>query len=191
MQTTTYTSLVFNHAIIIYLKSCDGLKIDITTPATCSRPTKSGDLIAVHYIGTLQSNGKEFDQSYRRGSPIEFTLGAGQVIPGWDQGLMDMCPGEERKLTIPPELAYGEWGAPPDIPGGATLVFETKLVEIVGVEQEEVTPTPTEEDHFTIATAPSMPPTEDEKAETDDAAEMLEADPLPSGSPMDERRGEN
>lgn len=74
----------------------------------------------MNYRGTLQSDGTEFDASYNRGQPFEFTLGKGQVIQGWDQGLLDMCIGEGRKLTIPPALAYGNSQNGP-IPAGSTL----------------------------------------------------------------------
>jgi FKBP-type peptidyl-prolyl cis-trans isomerase len=84
----------------------DGLQIDVTRPAACNRKTKKGDLLKVNYRGTLQTTGAEFDSSYGK-DPFKFTLGVGQVISGWDKGLMDMCPGEERKLTIPPSLGYG------------------------------------------------------------------------------------
>ncbi|KOB71271.1 Peptidyl-prolyl cis-trans isomerase [Operophtera brumata] len=79
--------------------------------------------------GTLD-DGTEFDSSIPRGNPLTFTLGSGQVIKGWDQGLMGMCEGEQRKLVIPPELAYGEAGAPPKIPKSATLTFHVDLVKI-------------------------------------------------------------
>nr|OQO19707.1 hypothetical protein B0A51_15294 [Rachicladosporium sp. CCFEE 5018] len=137
------------------------LGINTTLKVTCSRPTQSGDKLSINYRGRLQSTGAEFDNSYDRGSPFKFTLGAGEVIAGWDQGLLDMCPGEERELTIPPELGYGSRGMR-TIPAGSTLVFETALVEIVGVVQEEVEQgTKTEEDEgavFGIATAPASPP---------------------------------
>ena len=87
--------------------TADGLEIVTANPKTCKRPTKSGDNISVHYSGKLQSNGIKFDESYKRGVPFSFKLGVGEVIKGWDQGLMDMCVGEKRKLVIPPELAYG------------------------------------------------------------------------------------
>jgi FKBP-type peptidyl-prolyl cis-trans isomerase len=84
----------------------------------------------VHYRGTLESNGKEFDQSYKRGEPLRFTVGAGQVIQGWDQGLLGMKVGEKRKLTIQPKLGYGSRGAGTVIPPNAVLIFETELVSI-------------------------------------------------------------
>lgn len=82
---------------------------------------QEGDTISVHYRGTLESNGEQFDASYDRNQPFSFKLGAGRVIKGWDQGLLDMCIGEERKLIIPYQLAYGEGGRPPIIPPSSTL----------------------------------------------------------------------
>lgn len=89
---------------------------------------KDGDVVSVHYIGTLQS-GEEFDNSRKRGQPFEFKVGGGQVIKGWDQGLVGMKVGGQRVLVIPPELAYGEAGIGP-IPGNATLVFMIELMDI-------------------------------------------------------------
>ncbi len=143
-----------------------GLQIEYTTPVSCSRPSKPGDSISVNYRGTLQDTGVVFDESYKRGVPFNFKLGAGQVIAGWDQGLMDMCPGEGRKLTIPPNLAYGDRGVGPIGPG-ATLVFETEMVDIVGVKQESLTFASTSivatatDDTLSIATAPATPPSEE------------------------------
>jgi FK506-binding protein 2 len=74
----------------------------------------------VHYRGTLEADGSEFDASYNRGQPLSFTVGQGQVIKGWDQGLLDMCVGEKRKLTIQPDWAYGSRGAGP-IPANSVL----------------------------------------------------------------------
>ena len=87
-----------------------------------------GDTVSVHYAGTLQS-GQEFDNSRKRGAPFTFKVGAGQVIKGWDEGLVGMQVGGERVLVIPPEKAYGEQGIGP-IPGGATLQFTVELVAI-------------------------------------------------------------
>jgi FKBP-type peptidyl-prolyl cis-trans isomerase len=83
----------------------------------------------MHYTGTLQ-DGTEFDSSIPRGNPLVFKVGTGQVIKGWDQGLLNMCEGEKRKLVIPPELGYGASGAPPAIPGNSVLIFEVELVKI-------------------------------------------------------------
>ncbi|TGZ79057.1 hypothetical protein EX30DRAFT_342721 [Ascodesmis nigricans] len=110
----------------------------ITTykPEECTTKTNKGDTISVHYRGSLESNGEEFDASYNRGTPLSFTVGKGHVIKGWDQGLLDMCIGEKRKLVIPPELGYGSAGAGGVIPGGATLIFETELMAINGGRDE-------------------------------------------------------
>ena len=99
----------------------DGLIINTTHAVLCSRKTRTGDTIFVHYRGTLASNGQQFDSSYDRGEPFQFTLGLEQVIRGWDEGLLDMCVGDQRSLTVPPTLGYGDRGAGTVIPGGATL----------------------------------------------------------------------
>jgi FKBP-type peptidyl-prolyl cis-trans isomerase len=94
-------------AVAVAQGSGNGLIIDTTRPGpVCSRKSKNGDKLHMNYRGTLQSNGAEFDSSYGK-TPFIFTLGAGQVIKGWDLGLLDMCIGEGRKLTIPPSLGYG------------------------------------------------------------------------------------
>ena len=89
----------------------------------------AGKTVSVHYTGWL-TNGTKFDSSVDRGQPFSFSLGAGQVIQGWDKGVAGMKVGGKRKLTIPPELGYGARGAGRVIPPNATLVFE---VELLGV----------------------------------------------------------
>lgn len=106
------------------------LKVDVVSvPEGCTVKTKNGDMLTMHYTGKL-TDGTKFDSSFDRDQPFTFQLGAGQVIKGWDQGLTDMCVGEKRKLTIPPELGYGDRGAGNVIPGGATLLFDVELINI-------------------------------------------------------------
>lgn len=90
---------------------------------------KAGDTVFVHYTGWL-TNGQKFDSSLDRGQPFSFQLGAGQVIKGWEQGILGMKVGEKRHLTIPPELGYGSRGAGNMIPPNATLIFEVEMLEI-------------------------------------------------------------
>jgi len=89
---------------------------------------KEGDTVQVHYLGTL-TNGEKFDSSYDRNQPFEFQVGAGQVIQGWDQGLLGMRIGGKRKLTIPSYLGYGNQSAG-SIPPNSTLIFEVELIDI-------------------------------------------------------------
>lgn len=91
---------------------------------------KSGDKVTVQYVGVNFKNGKEFDSSWSRNEPFSFTLGVGEVIPGWDQGVEGMKVGGQRQLVIPPELAYGEAGAPPAIGPNETLVFVVDLIKV-------------------------------------------------------------
>jgi FKBP-type peptidyl-prolyl cis-trans isomerase FkpA len=92
-------------------------------------PATAGKTVSVHYTGWLP-NGEKFDSSRDRNQPFGFTLGAGQVIAGWDEGVAGMKVGGRRKLVIPPDLGYGTAGAPPDIPPGATLVFDVELLDV-------------------------------------------------------------
>lgn len=97
---------------------------------------KSGDKVSVQYVGVLFDGGKEFDTSWtsetKAGTPFEFTLGSGQVIAGWDQGVVGMKEGGRRRLLIPADLAYGEAGSPPKIPANAALVFDVDLKKVSG-----------------------------------------------------------
>jgi peptidylprolyl isomerase len=95
------------------------------------KKAKAGDVVAVQYVGVLFKNGKEFDASWSRpGQAFQFPLGAGQVIPGWDQGVEGMKVGGRRKLIIPPDLGYGAQGYPPDIPANAALIFDIDLKKV-------------------------------------------------------------
>jgi peptidylprolyl isomerase len=91
---------------------------------------KAGDTVTVNYVGVLYKGGKEFDASWKRNEPFTFTLGKGQVIAGWDQGVVGMKVGGRRELIIPSALAYGAKGSPPTIPPNAPLVF---VVDLLGV----------------------------------------------------------
>ena len=105
----------------------DGMKIEILKKGGGAE-AKRGDTVTVHYTGMF-TDGRKFDSSIGR-EPFTFTLGAGKVISGWDKGIVGMKVGEKRKLTIPPELAYGSRGAGGVIPPDATLVFEVELLGI-------------------------------------------------------------
>jgi peptidylprolyl isomerase len=91
---------------------------------------KAGNTVSVHYVGVAYSTGDEFDASYNRGAPLEFPLGAGYVIQGWDQGVAGMKVGGRRQLVIPPHLGYGDRGAGGAIKPGETLIF---VVDLLGV----------------------------------------------------------
>lgn len=128
---------------LILLTSCN-VKTDDTVETTTEATTteliiedlevgtgeeaKAGDTVEVHYVGTF-TDGSTFDSSRDRGQTFSFTLGAGQVIQGWDEGVAGMKVGGLRKLTIPSDLAYGDNDYGP-IPGGSTLIFEVELVSI-------------------------------------------------------------
>ena len=106
-----------------------GLKVEyISKPDSCDKVARSGDMLSMHYVGTLES-GAKFDSSYDRSEPFKFQIGVGQVIKGWEEGVLGMCVGEKRKLIVPPALGYGDQGAGDIIPGGATLYFEVELID--------------------------------------------------------------
>ena len=109
-----------------------GLTIIEVTPGEGS--AKAGDIVWVHYTGTLK-DGTKFDSSRDRNEPIRFVLGKGQVIKGWDEGVAGMKVGEKRKLVIPPDLAYGAAGSPPTIPANSELQFDIELVGLARVAE--------------------------------------------------------
>ena len=94
------------------------------------RTAKSGRTVSAHYVGVAFSTGEEFDASWNRGGPLDFRLGVGQVIPGWDEGIEGMQVGGRRKLILPPHLAYGDRGAGSAIAPGETLIFVVDLVDV-------------------------------------------------------------
>jgi FKBP-type peptidyl-prolyl cis-trans isomerase len=110
------------------MKTNSGLEY-IETVAGTGAQAAAGKTVSVHYTGKL-TNGKVFDSSLTRGTPIEFKLGAGRVIKGWDEGIALMKVGGKATLTIPPELGYGERGAGGVIPPNATLIFDVELVSV-------------------------------------------------------------
>jgi FKBP-type peptidyl-prolyl cis-trans isomerase len=105
-----------------------GLSYAVLTPGTGAEATP-GKMVFMHYTGWL-TDGKKFDSSLDRGQPFSFPLGAGRVIPGWDEGVAGMKIGEKRQLRIPSKLGYGERGAGGVIPPNATLVFDVELLEV-------------------------------------------------------------
>ena len=90
----------------------------------------AGNTVSVHYVGVAHSTGEEFDASYNRGAPLDFRLGVGQVITGWDQGVQGMRVGGRRQLVIPPHLGYGDRGAGGVIKPGETLIFVVDLLDV-------------------------------------------------------------
>ena len=93
-------------------------------------PAKAGDTVSAHYVGVAHSTGEAFDSSWRRGNPLDFRLGVGMVIQGWDQGIAGMKVGGRRRLTIPAHLAYGDRGAGAAIAPGETLIFVVDLADV-------------------------------------------------------------
>lgn len=128
------TEMPMDAAQVVALES--GLKYQVLVPAGAETAmvAEKGKTVTVDYTGWLDENGaqgKKFDSSVDRGQKFSFTLGAGQVIPGWEQGIEGMKVGEKRMLEVPSQLAYGEKGAGNVIPGNATLRFEVELFEVV------------------------------------------------------------
>ena len=120
--------VIFGLASSVNADTSGKLTFEITSPGQGER-AKLGQRASLHYIGKLD-DGTVFDSSHSRGEPFSFTLGAGQVIQGWEQGILGMQIGETRILNIPPELGYGERGAGRTIPPNAALTFEVELVSL-------------------------------------------------------------
>jgi peptidylprolyl isomerase len=161
----------------------------IETEAGTGEQPVAGDRVAVHYTGTLE-DGTVFDSSLERGQPIEFVLGQGMVIPGWDQGIAMMREGGKATLVIPPELAYGPQGSPPTIPPDATLTFEVELVGVFAapkpLELSEVEYTETESGlmYFDITDGTGDTPAEGERVLMDFTAWLEDGTFLGSSQEM-------
>ncbi|PVH15128.1 uncharacterized protein CXQ87_002963 [Candidozyma duobushaemuli] len=128
--------MLFLQLVVLLIAQVWAVKVEIDVthvPTDCPHKTKAGSHVQVHYKGSLE-DGTVFDASYGR-SPIGFEIGAGRVIAGWEQGLLDMCVGEKRTLTIPPELGYGSSGIGP-IPPNAVLTFDVELVDVYIPKEE-------------------------------------------------------
>merc|ERR1711973_483713 len=134
-----YLTFLLSVLFIIQEIKANGVQVEIRSkPPGCPQVAKAGDFISINYRGNIYDPttgqiGEEFDSSYSRGKTFDFRLGMGQAIKGWDEGIPGMCVGEKRKLTVPPELAYGDRGYRDQksyIAPGATLVFEIELVKI-------------------------------------------------------------
>merc|ERR1712070_467455 len=108
-----------------------GFTKDIIAPGDGVTFPKAGQKLQMHYTGTLE-DGSKFDSSRDKGKPFGFQIGVGQVIKGWDEGVMGMSVGERANLTCTYDYAYGERGYPPVIPPKATLIFDVELLKIIG-----------------------------------------------------------
>lgn len=114
------------------IRMASGLEYEILEEGTGASPQK-GNLVTVHYTGWLNDNdqaGKQFDSSHKRNQPFQFYIGMGQVIKGWDEGVIGMKIGEKRRLYIPAALGYGARGAGAVIPGNADLIFDVELIKV-------------------------------------------------------------
>jgi len=123
--------MLINNVLSEVKETKSGLKIEVTyKPEECEEFAKKGQMLKMHYTGRLNSfDGEVFDGSRKNNNPLEFSIGVGRVIKGWDEGIINMCVGEKRKLIIPPHLGYGEKGTGSgSIPPNATLYFEVELL---------------------------------------------------------------
>lgn len=107
-----------------------GVTIETITEGDHVNYPRKGDVVKIHYVGTL-TNGEKFDSSRQRGPPFETEIGTGKVIKGWDEGVIQLSLGQKAILTATADYAYGSRGFPPVIPANATLKFEVELMEII------------------------------------------------------------
>ena len=121
------TSMIMRKVLVGALNRAGIVDVDQTADGA---EAVAGSTVVTHYVGVAHSSGEEFDASWNRGEPLAFRVGVGQVIQGWDQGLLGMRVGGRRKLVIPPHLGYGERGAGSAIKPGETLIF---VVDLLGV----------------------------------------------------------
>ncbi|KAF8149415.1 hypothetical protein B0H34DRAFT_777479 [Crassisporium funariophilum] len=143
MKVFSWLSCVLLAAVAVVAEEAKAAPVELqieTTflPEACPNKAQKGDKIKVHYTGTLFSNGNKFDSSLDRGQPLPLTLGVGQVIKGWDEGLKGMCLNEKRTLTIPSAMAYGPRGFGSVIPANSALVFTVELVGLDPIAHEEL-----------------------------------------------------
>jgi len=127
-----------NVMIVALMGTCIGFDIELESglkmdyigahPETCDKVAAEGYLVDIHYIGYLDT-GNQFDSTYERQQPIKFLMGAKQVIPGWEEGVLGMCVGEKRRLHLPPSLAFGDQGVGV-VPAGATVTFDVELIDV-------------------------------------------------------------
>jgi len=110
------------------MKKLENLEIIDTVVGHGVDEVQKGDVVIIHYVGKLMENGKEFDNSYKRNEPFQTMIGVGQVIRGWDEGILGMRVGGKRTLNIPSDMGYGTSGAGVSIPPNADLTFEVELV---------------------------------------------------------------
>ena len=135
MKVKLLLTLAVAAAAVVATASADDTQVTelvvktVKAAPNCDRPAAKGDMLAMHYTGRLL-DGTQFDSSVGRAEPFRFQLGIGQVIKGWDQGLLGICVGEQRHLTIPAALAYGEAGAGDSIPANAALTFDVECVSV-------------------------------------------------------------
>lgn len=115
-----------NQNVIAHMEK-QGVLIDVLKEGTGAE-SQVGNTVTVHYVGTLE-DGTKFDSSIDRGTPFSFTLGSNEVIEGWEVGVLGMRVGEKRKLTLPPEMAYGEYSVG-IIPANSTIIFEVEMLQI-------------------------------------------------------------